>query len=517
MGLGSRKTPDMSVFSSLGEMGLARRRQNASGARKHARWLGQLEQLEERTVPATLAGQLAMISATALSPSLVTASYTVTGAPLAEPMTLGVYRSPSATLGSSSVLVGQTTLQIADLSLGSHQVSVSLAQPLGINPAEKFVLAVADPSDQTGQTSRAMDDASFRTWIVGAVTHGLEFDGVFPSWVTSMAAGLKADGYDAAIAFNWAQLSVVAAAGTAAEAAQGMAARIDQAIASLPIQPGDVVDVHLIGHSRGGDVVSLAADLLDRSAPPLGGGFLELTLLDPHPARNGPVAYYSSSTGPIGALARQEFLAFQAATNDPPLVIPTGVDETQIFYEQTAVTKAFFPDERFLIPWGEVPAAGPVQNVVYYNISGIVPSHEAVPAYYFGDVVPLLATGAPPPLAPSPAPPDPTSGGPALAGRRLGLRYEYGLLKEGGVPGSVATRLLRGYSALNLMLKRRKFPAAGAQINRVDRFIARQSGKTIPAAAAPVFQEQLQLARALLFPAARSSSRCGLAASGSLG
>ena len=67
-----------------------------------------------------------------------------------------------------------------------------------------------------------------------------------------------------------------------------MAAQIDQAIASLPIQPGDVVDLHLIGHSRGGDVVSLAAGLLDRSAPPLGGGFLELTLLDPHPARNGP-------------------------------------------------------------------------------------------------------------------------------------------------------------------------------------------------------------------------------------
>ena len=101
---------------------------------------------------------------------------------------------------------------------------MSLTQPLDINPAEKFVLAVADPSNQTGQTNQAVDVASFRTWIVGGVTHGLEFDGVFPSWVSSVAAGLKADGYDAAIAFNWAQLSVVAAAGTAAEAAQGMAA-----------------------------------------------------------------------------------------------------------------------------------------------------------------------------------------------------------------------------------------------------------------------------------------------------
>jgi hypothetical protein len=513
VGLVSRETPDMSVFSTVSQSGLAGKRSNAPSARKNARWRGRVEQLEERTVLATL-GQLAMISATALSPSLVTANYAVTGAPLAVPMTLGIYRSPSSAFDSSSVLVGQTTLQISGLSLGSHQVSVSLAQPLDINPAEKFVLAVADPSNQTGQTSQATDVTSFRTWIVGAVTHGLEFDRVFPSWVSSVAAGLKVDGYDAAIAFNWAQLSMVAAAGTAAEAAQEMAVQIDQAIASLPIQPGDVVDVHLIGHSRGGDVVTLAAGLLNRSVPPLAGGFIELTLLDPHPARDGPVAYYSSSTGPIGALARQEFVAFQAATNDPPLVIPLGVNETQIFYQQTAVTAAFFPDERFLILWGEVPAAGATQNVVYYNISGLVPSHEGIPDYYLGDVVPLLATAAPPPLAPSPTPPYPTNGGPVFAGERRGLQYEYGLFKAAGVPSPIASQLLRGYSALNLMLKRRRFLAAGAQINRMDRFVGKQSGRTIPAAAVPILQEQLQLARVFLFPAASASVKAGLANSG---
>ena len=60
-------------------------------------------------------------------------------------------------------------------------------------------------------------------------------------------------------------------------------------------------------------------------------------------------------------------------------MIPAGVNETQIFYQQTAVTAAFFPDERFLIPWGEVPAAGAAQNIAYYNMSSLVPSHEAVP------------------------------------------------------------------------------------------------------------------------------------------
>jgi hypothetical protein len=67
------------------------------------------------------------------------------------------------------------------------------------------------------------------------------------------------------------------------------------------------------------------------------------------------------------------------------------------------------------------------------------------------------------------------------------------------------------------MLKRRRFAAAGAQINRLDRFIGKQSGKTMPAAAAPVFQEQLQLSRVLLFPAAPASAKAGRAGSGRLG
>ena len=91
------------------------RRQTCSAhrGRGDAAMAGRVEQLEERTRSRQPAGQLAMISATALSPSLVTASYAVTGAPLAVPMTLAIYRSPTSTFGSSSVLVGQTTLQDA--------------------------------------------------------------------------------------------------------------------------------------------------------------------------------------------------------------------------------------------------------------------------------------------------------------------------------------------------------------------------------------------------------------------
>ena len=167
-----------------------------------ARW----ERLEERVVLGTFAGNLAMVGATSLSPQAVSAQYQITGAPLAGPLTLGIYRSPAAAFGSSSILVGQMTLQGTDLDVGSHTVTVNLAQPLDINPSLRFVLAVADPGDAVPETSKADNTASFRTWIVGAVTHGLELDGQFPSWVASTASGLKAAGYDAAVAFDWAKL-----------------------------------------------------------------------------------------------------------------------------------------------------------------------------------------------------------------------------------------------------------------------------------------------------------------------
>src|SRR5262249_55452722 len=152
--------------------------------------------------------------------------------------------------------------------------------------------------------SRSDNVASFHTWIVGAVVHGLEFSsfGGFPSWVTAMATSLESIGYDAAIAYNWAALSASTTPGAVMNAAPGVGAQIDQTLGSPPIQPNDVVDLHLIGHSRGADVATIAAGLLDQNSPPLKGGYLKLTLLDPHPARNGPVAYASASNGPIGQL-----------------------------------------------------------------------------------------------------------------------------------------------------------------------------------------------------------------------
>src|SRR5262245_52910655 len=130
------------------------RNDRSSGSRGgRTRWRGRLEGLEERVVLGTFAGDLAMAGATALSPQVVAAQYQVTGGSLTGPMTLGIYRSPTATFGNSSILVGQTTLQGTDLGVGSHQVTVNLSQTLDINPSMKYVLAVADPGDAVAETS----------------------------------------------------------------------------------------------------------------------------------------------------------------------------------------------------------------------------------------------------------------------------------------------------------------------------------------------------------------------------
>ena len=72
--------------------------------------------------------------------------------------------------------------------------------------------------------------------------------------------------------------------------------RNPQFFSSLPdFDTNDVIDVNLIGHSRGAGVVSLAMNQLtgnpqDRPAD----GYYELTLLDPHPASNSTLGDIST-------------------------------------------------------------------------------------------------------------------------------------------------------------------------------------------------------------------------------
>jgi hypothetical protein len=91
--------------------------------------------------------------------------------------------------------------------------------------------------------------------------------------------------------------------------------------------PGDVVDWHLIGHSRGTVMISQA--LLAAAAAKdttLRRGWNILTLLDPHPANNalGVMEDYAPAN-PLSNTAYNSYREFQERAKDPAIELPAGV------------------------------------------------------------------------------------------------------------------------------------------------------------------------------------------------
>lgn len=452
-----------------------------------------LEAMEGRIL---LAADLAMTGATALSPSVVVAQYTVGDQPLSGAVPVTVYRSATRSVDASSVEIGQTTLTGAALGVGTHTASVTLASPLTIDPTLKYVVVMASPQD----ANPADDMTSFRRWVVGVVTHGVEQPpGYFPAWVTQLATAMQAQGYDDVLPYNWSDLSSLPSSQAPTLAAQRLDASLMQTIQTLPgFAPGDTVDIHLVGHSRGGGMITQAAALLPTSSPPLQGGYLKLTLLDPHPTVNTIPPNYSSSSGPIGTYTATLFVRFQSLANDPPLTIPVNVDGAEVFFQHANVTQAIAPDEKFVNSWGEVPAGGNLNNIAYYNVTTLSPSHAGVHQLYLQMVVPTLGTGAAVPLPPVPRPQPSPGGGPAFANARAGIRYEQQLIRQSGVPPAVGNHVLRGFNTLNRYIAQDRSGAIAAQIGKLGRFLSRQSGRTIPTASADALLLGLQQGRVLL-------------------
>jgi hypothetical protein len=138
-----------------------------------------------------------------------------------------------------------------------------------------------------------------------------------------------------------------------------------------------VVDVHLIGHSRGAVVVSQA--LLALSAAPgpreLRLGYTQVTLLDPHPARNrAPLAlgilelangggvstvggFSFDPRNPVSVAVAVGTLRFQVAVKDPRVALPRNVDGAEMFYQRQ--------------PWFRVTT--PLEQQLRFNLWGVRP------------------------------------------------------------------------------------------------------------------------------------------------
>jgi hypothetical protein len=366
-----------------------------------------IEGLERRSLLTASLPNIALVSATTSDSRSVTFDYTISGAAVAQPIAFTVYRSATSQMNSGAEQVGSVVVNPAGpggptldtsgnpaTAVGAHEITVALPGGLPPLPAEPYVVVAANGAQGVTESN---DTASFRTYVIGVITHG----GVQPKswkvggppWEHQMAKSLRAQGYDAVIPFNWVAASNHA--GSAARQAPGLVNEILATASEFPA--GAPVDLHLIGHSEGTVVNSMAVQLLNRTGawtPGLKAGYLKMTMLDPHPANNGgSTPQYSVSNGLLGVIARDEINAFQSKAKDPPVFVPANVQDAEVFYQHTPVDQSGGSNHGIYNLWGRVPVLGAAS---YFNLTAPGISHSGkfgVQNWYEDNVVPTLGSG----------------------------------------------------------------------------------------------------------------------------
>lgn len=377
-----------------------------------------LEILEDRIVPSALP-DVQMIYATTTDSRTVSINYDINGASLAgQTLNFNIYRSANYNSLGGAQLIGTASIpasDVADLSEGSHQgVKLSLTAPNGQaltaltpNTAFPFIVVQANPGGSIAESNYGDNTASFETHVLGVVVSGSEFDlpllwlNTPPAWEMQMVTALQQqDGYQAVLPFNWVRLSILPSALAPQWAADQLAQQVTQQANQLAAQhPGDVVDVNFIGHSRGTVVIGEALqDLNGSNDPALAGGYMQMTLLDPHPANNIYGRFSWLPGVEVSELGAEAALIYQALANDSQVIVPSNVMQVQVFDQQTPAGQLGFGDlsEIFVNLWGEMPSALP--NLSNRPIEGrnltdtIAPGigligHTEVPAWYMANVV----------------------------------------------------------------------------------------------------------------------------------
>jgi hypothetical protein len=266
---------------------------------------------------------------------------------------------------------------------------------------------VVDPSHRIGDPQGTVREAHFRKFVLGGLVHGFRGLGQLtglPAWEPQTAKDLvNIDGYNQVIQFDWTATSNIPLPGLAVAAGNQLYSQIASTADALVHNfghAGDVVDLHLIGHSRGAVVISQALqDLVGTTDPVLAGGYKVMTVLDPHPgsnAFNNPG--YSAGTGPLAALAAGALILGSAGTQDPQVVIPSNVNAAQDYFQHTPASafSGTFDPEVILNPWGEDPgllinrSGVPITSVdLTSQVDPVIGpiGHVQVPVWYDQNVV----------------------------------------------------------------------------------------------------------------------------------
>ena len=366
------------------------------------------ESLEPRLALSTALPDIVMVSATATDSQSVTVDYKVENAPIDGPITFGISRSADAQAQPGAVAVATAT--VADpasghptldqsgqpaTAVGEHIVKLPVPGGLPPNPSHPYVVVTADPQNAIAEASKANNVASFRKYVVGVITHGgiqpMKWKAAGPPWEQMMAVGLRNQGYDTVISYNWVVDSNHP--GRAARQGPWLARRVLAAADTFPANAP--VDVHFIGHSEGAVVNTQAVLYLGQHPDPrIAAGYLKETMLDPHAASNNvPGQQYSVSNDMLGRLARTQIDNFQSRAHDPPIVVPPNVNEAEVFYQHTPVGQTHTSNGGVYNLWGQVPVHGPAH---YFDLTGPGISHAGtfgVADWYRANVVPTLGAG----------------------------------------------------------------------------------------------------------------------------
>jgi hypothetical protein len=351
-----------------------------------------------------------MLAATTIDSKSVTIEYRVNDAlDAANPLQFGIYRSSNGQLGSSDSLVDTVTLAntaaaraagaiSVDQSgqpataLGTHELTIPLPSGLPPFPEKPYVLVVADPGSASAMTDPEQS-ASFRVYTIGIVTHGGIQDPSWrhgPPWVHEAAYVMKKDGLDSVITYNWALQSNTP--GTAIKQSPHLAHIIRDVAAKFPAS--DPVDLEFIGHSEGTVVNTYAIVKLEREiTPQLKAGYIEDFLLDPHAANNDVPGQQMSVAGPLSGLASLVITHYQGVAKDPPVFVPSAVDEAFVFFEHSQATASGIYNL-----WGQVPVRSDGPLVHYYNLTdmGVTHSGKTGVDWWFRDfIAPTLGYQAP--------------------------------------------------------------------------------------------------------------------------
>jgi hypothetical protein len=472
--------------------------------RRRAAWRGP-ERLEGRIALASEPiADVAVLSAGAVESRSVAVTYDAGVFDNNFPFDLGLYRSADAAFDASDVRVGgmAITLESGGAARGLHTVTIAAPEALDFDPARPFVLAVADPANDLAERNEGNNVASFRIYTLGAVTHGLELNPAGTQWVGAAAAGLTAAGYDVVVPFFWVAESVRPVPGQVQAAGARMAQAVIAAAQALPQDA--VIDLHLIGHSRGGAVISQAmlgieAQEQAGAIPQLRGivdGFTKLTFLDPHPAHNVHTVgdpngvFVSASPGPLGRLALRAYTQFQAVAGDPEAVATPTADAAEVYFQRATYRQAISPIEKIFNIWGEVPVPGATHSA---DLTGTVNGHFEVHDWYIAAVIPRLRTASPF-FAPTPTTPPPP-------GRDIGPNlYEARVLSTSGLTRNfgVAVALVQRVGAAESAFDRGDLPLAARRLDSLIRLVARSRGRAVDPQLADLLAQQLATFRQAL-------------------